>query len=128
MTDRWSYRPMLAALMSVASVGMASFLAPFSPAAAQSAASGNGAHAPPFTTTLSNITPLVVGMNLDDATQALGTQLSYVSGRPGDEVFLARRNVGGSGLFDHNDRLYLQFRQGRLAAWKGDWGHNWMWQ
>ena len=61
MTDRWPYRPMLVALMSVASVAMTSFLASFSPAAAQSAASGNGAHAPPFTTTLSNITPLVVG-------------------------------------------------------------------
>ena len=23
---------------------------------------------------------------------------------------------------------YLQFRKGRLAGWKGDWGHNWMWQ
>ena len=20
------------------------------------------------------------------------------------------------------------FRKGRLAGWKGDWGHNWMWQ
>jgi hypothetical protein len=124
MTDRWPYRTMLVALMSVASAAVTSL----SPAEAQSAASGNGAHAAPFTTTLSNITPLVVGMNIDDATQALRTQLSYVSGRPGDEVFLAHRNVGGSGLFDHNDRLYLQFRQGRLAAWKGDWGHNWMWQ
>ena len=26
------------------------------------------------------------------------------------------------------DRLFLQFRKGRLAGWKGDWGHNWMWQ
>jgi len=24
--------------------------------------------------------------------------------------------------------FYLQFRNGRLAGWKGDWGHNWMWQ
>ena len=43
-------------------------------------------------------------------------------------VFLTFRNLGGSGLFTHNDRLYLQFRNGRLAGWKGDWGHNWMWQ
>ena len=128
MTDRSPYRTMLGALMSVASVAVAFFLASVGTVAAQSAAPGGGAHSPPFTTTLSNITPLAVGMNIDDATQALGTQLSYVSGRPGDEVFLAHRNVGGSGLFDHNDRLYLQFRQGRLAAWKGDWGHNWMWQ
>ena len=48
--------------------------------------------------------------------------------RPGDEIYLAIRNLGGSGLFNHNDRLYLLFRKGRLAGWKGDWGHNWMWQ
>ena len=41
---------------------------------------------------------------------------------------LAFRNVGGSGLFIKKDRLFLQFRKGRLAGWKGDWGHNWMWQ
>ena len=38
------------------------------------------------------------------------------------------RNIGGSGLFYKKDRLFLQFRKGRLAGWKGDWGHNWMWQ
>ncbi|MDB5605494.1 MAG: hypothetical protein JWP25_2394 [Bradyrhizobium sp.] len=26
----------------------------------------------------------------------------------------------GSVLFFHKDRLYLQFRKGRLAGWKGD--------
>ena len=36
--------------------------------------------------------------------------------------------LGGSGLFNHRDRLYLLFRNGRLTGWKGDWGHNWMWQ
>ena len=60
--------------------------------------------------------------------RALGTPLNYISGRPGDETLLAFRNVGGSGLFFHKDRLYLQFRKGRLTGWKGDWGHNWMWQ
>jgi hypothetical protein len=83
---------------------------------------------PPFTATLSNNTPLVFGMNVEDASRALGEPLSYISGRPGDEIYLAFRNIGGSGLFKHHDRLYLQFRKGRLAGWKGDWGHNWMWQ
>ena len=97
-------------------------------ACAQGLAPLDTTRAPPFTATLSNTTPLVVGMNTEQATQALGTELKYLSGRPGDEVFLTFRNVGGSGLFGHKDRLYLQFRQGRLAGWKGDWGHNWMWQ
>ena len=82
----------------------------------------------PFTATLSNITPLAFGMNVTDASYALGEQLSYVRGRPGEEIYLAIRNVGGSGLLNHHDRLFLQFRDGRLTGWKGDWGHNWMWQ
>ena len=87
-----------------------------------------GPYPPPFTATLSNNTPLAFGMDAEDAARALGTPLNYVSGRPGEEVYLAFRNVGGSGLFIKKDRLFLQFRKGRLAGWKGDWGHNWMWQ
>ena len=83
---------------------------------------------PPFTATLSNITPLVFGMDVSDASRALGEPLSYIRGRAGDEIYLAVRNLGGSGLLNHHDRLFLQFRKGRLTGWKGDWGHNWMWQ
>ncbi|QLH73762.1 hypothetical protein HZF03_24340 [Rhodopseudomonas palustris] len=84
--------------------------------------------APPFVATLSNTTPLVFGMNANAAAAALGMPLNYVSGKPGDEIFLVIRTQGGSGFFDRRDRLYLQFRHGRLAGWKGDWGRNWMWQ
>ena len=98
------------------------------PAGAQQLAPTGAPRSPPFTTTLSNNTPLVSGMNVEDASRALREPLTYISGRPGDEIYLAIRDVGGSGLFNHNDRLYLQFRNGRLAGWKGDWGHNWMWQ
>jgi hypothetical protein len=83
---------------------------------------------PPFTATLSNTVPLAFGMDVEDVSRALGQPLSYVKGRPGDEIYLAFRNIGGSGLFNHHHRLFLQFRNGRLAGWKGDWGHNWMWQ
>lgn len=98
------------------------------PANAQQFAPAGNPPSPPFTATLSNNTPLVFGMDVEDVSRALGQPLSYVSGRPGDEIYLAFRNIGGSGLFNHHDRLYLQFRKGRLAGWKGDWGHNWMWQ
>jgi hypothetical protein len=98
------------------------------PASAQQSALADTPHSPPFTATLSNNTPLVSGMGVEGASRALGQQLRYVSGPPGSEIYLAIRNLGGSGLFDHNDRLYLQFRNGKLAGWKGDWGHNWMWQ
>jgi len=81
----------------------------------------------PFTTTLSNHTPLVFGMSADDAAEALGQPLSYVSGQPGNEIFLVIRNVGARWSF-RDDPLYLQFRGGRLTGWKADWSRNWMWR
>ena len=99
-----------------------------SPVMAQGLPPLGGPHPPPFTATLSNNVPLVFGMSADEAAFALGVPLNYVRGLPGNEIFLAFRSYGGSGLFPNRNRLYLQFRQGRLAGWKGDWGHNWMWQ
>jgi hypothetical protein len=96
------------------------------PALAQGLPPLAGPHPPPFTATLSNNIPLAYGMSADEAAFALGVPLNYVRGVPGDEIFLAFRGYGGSGLFPKRDRLYLQFRKGRLAGWKGDWGHNWM--
>ena len=84
--------------------------------------------APPFNLTLSNNTPLAFGMPPADAARALGTPLAWVSGTRGNEIYLAIRDVGGGGFFDRRDKLFLQFRQGRLTGWKGDWGRNWMWQ
>ncbi|MDO9060369.1 MAG: hypothetical protein Q7U92_15295 [Bradyrhizobium sp.] len=110
----------------------AAFLAALSgmpaPAHAQGLPPFGGPYPPPFVATLSNNTPLAFGMDAGDATRALGVPLNYIKGRPGNEIFLAFRDIGGSGLFPHRHRLYLQFRAGRLAGWKGDWGHNWMWQ
>ena len=97
-------------------------------ASAQGLAPLDTSRAPPFTATLSNNTPLAFGMNEQDAASALGTPLTYISGRPGDEIYLVFRHAGGTGFFNRKDRLYLQFRHGRLAGWKGDWGRNWMWQ
>jgi hypothetical protein len=98
------------------------------PAGAQHLPPIGGPASPLFTATLSNSTPLAFGMDVEHATRALGTPLTYISGRPGEEIFLTIRDLGGSGLFPQKDRLYLQFRKGRLAGWKADWGHNWMWQ
>jgi hypothetical protein len=50
----------------------------------------------PFTATLSNNTPLVFGMGVEDAAQALGRPLSYVSGSAGNEVYLAIRNAAAA--------------------------------
>jgi hypothetical protein len=114
--------------MKTAAMALALIAGSFTNAAAQKLPPIGGPYPPPFTETLSNNTPLAFGMDADEAARALGTPLNYVRGRPGEEIFLAFRNIGGSGLFYKKDRLFLQFRKGRLAGWKGDWGHNWMWQ
>jgi len=82
----------------------------------------------PFTADLSNNTPLVFGMDVSEVSAALRQPLQYVSGAPDSEIYLALRNLGGSGLINHHDRLFLQFRNGRLAGWKEDYGRNWMWR
>jgi hypothetical protein len=82
----------------------------------------------PFTETLSNTTPLAFGMDAEQTARALGQPLQYVRGRPGNEIYLALRDIGGSGLIPYRHRLFLQFRHGRLAGWKADYGENWMWE
>ena len=82
----------------------------------------------PFVETLSNTTPLAFGMDADQTARALGQPLQYVKGRPGNEIYLALRDLGGSGLVSNRNRLSLQFRHGRLAGWKEDYGNNWMWE
>jgi len=82
----------------------------------------------PFVESLSNNTPLAFGMDAGQTARALGQTLQYVRGRPGSEIYLALRNIGGSGLVPHRHRLFLQFRHGRLTGWKEDYGENWMWE
>lgn len=81
-----------------------------------------------FVETLSNTTPLAFGMDADQTAHALGQPLQYVKGRPGNEIYLALREIGGRGLVPYHHRLFLQFRHGRLAGWKEDYGDTWMWE
>lgn len=97
-------------------------------AVAQSPAHAEPLPPSPFTTTLSNHTPLVFGMSAEDTAAALGQPLTYVSGRRGNEIYRVVRNVSGSFWTFRDDPLYLQFRSGRLTGWKADWSRNWMWQ
>ena len=88
----------------------------------------DGVHRLPFTATLSNNRPLAFGMGIGEASRALGQPLHYVKGSAGDDIYLALRDLGGSGLVPHHHRLFLKFRQGHLTGWKEDYGENWMWQ
>jgi hypothetical protein len=88
----------------------------------------DGVYRLPFTATLSNLTPLAFGMDVGETSHALGQPLHYVGGPPSNETYLVLRDLGGSGLIEHRNRLFLKFRRGRLTGWKEDYGENWMWQ
>ena len=75
-------------------------------------------------------TPLAFGMDVEAASRALNTPLRYLSGRRGNEIYLAVRDTSGVILFSRRDPLYLQFRRGRLTGWKGDSSYYtpyWLW-
>ena len=99
-----------------------------SPSAAKPLRPFAPAQNPPFNARLSNIAPLAFGMSEADAARALGQPLVYLNGRPGDEVLLAYVSTPVGSILPRSDRLYLQFRRGRLTGLKGDYGRNWMWR
>jgi hypothetical protein len=68
-----------------------------------------------------NIAPLAFGMNPQQVAQALDTPLHYVYGRPRSEVLVAVRDAGVPGFYRAGERIYLQFRNGRLTGWRKDW-------
>jgi hypothetical protein len=69
----------------------------------------------------SNIWPLAFGMTPQDVADALGSPLVYVRGRPGSEIFVTARDAGIPSFYRGSERIYLQFRRGRLTGWKNDW-------
>jgi hypothetical protein len=69
----------------------------------------------------SNVAPLAFGMTPDEVASALGMPLTYHSGRPGAEIYLARGSAGIPGFYPVDSGIALQFRKGRLTGWKQDW-------
>jgi hypothetical protein len=68
-----------------------------------------------------NTIPLAFGMTPGEASAALGLPLTYHSGRPGAEIFIAVAPAGIPGFYPTDHGIALQFRRGRLTGWKKDW-------
>ena len=68
-----------------------------------------------------NIRPLAFGMTAEEASLALRGPLLYVRGGSGSEVYLFERRADVPGIYPVADRVFLQFRKGRLTGWKRDW-------
>jgi hypothetical protein len=97
---------------------------------AEPLAPAGGPYTPSLMTAWPTNTPLAFGMDVEAAARALNAPLRYVSGRRGNEIYLAIRDTSGVILFSRRHPLYLQFRRGRLTGWKGDSSYNtpfWLW-
>ena len=111
-------------------LAIALFAAVPAPANAGAPAPIGGPYTPSLMTDWPTNTPLAFGMDAGEAARALGTPLRYISGRRGNEIYLAIRDTSGVILFSRRDPLYLQFRRGRLTGWKGDSSYItpfWLW-
>jgi hypothetical protein len=64
---------------------------------------------------------LSFGMTVDEVGAIFGERMSYVAGRPGSEIYVVVWPAGIPSLNSIEERLYLQFRRGRLTGWKSEW-------
>jgi hypothetical protein len=75
----------------------------------------------------SNTLPLKFGMTPEQTANALGTPLTYHSGRKGSKIYVAVKPAGIPGFYPTENGLALQYRRGRLTGWKQDWRLNRPW-
>ena len=66
---------------------------------------------------------LYEGMTTDEVTAIFGTGLSYVAHGRNSEIYAVRQPAPIPGIYPPwvEERLYLQFREGRLTGWKNEW-------
>jgi len=76
----------------------------------------------------SNAVPLAFGMTPDVAAAALGNPLTPVASRRGSDIYYAEGTSVATGfIIRERERLWLQFRRGRLSGWKYDWDRPMAW-
>ncbi len=64
---------------------------------------------------------LEAGMTRDEVARVLKRPLVYVSGASGAELFVMEQEAKVPGAFPAREQVFLQFRDHRLAGWKGNW-------
>jgi hypothetical protein len=76
----------------------------------------------------SNALPLAFGMTPEVAAAALQSPLAPLSGRRNSEIYYTERATLVTGpILRDRERLWLQFRRGRLTGWKYDWNRPSAW-
>jgi hypothetical protein len=69
------------------------------------------------------------GMTTDEVAATFGGSLSYVAQGRDSEIYVVRQPAPIPGVYPPwvEERLYLQFRQGRLTGWKNEWDARKFW-
>jgi hypothetical protein len=76
----------------------------------------------------SNALPLAFGMTPEVAAAALESPLTLVAGRRDSDIYYAEGiSVATGFIIRERERLWLQFRRGRLTGWKYDWDRPMVW-
>jgi hypothetical protein len=77
----------------------------------------------------SNTLPLAFGMTPDAASAALQSPLTLVAGsRRGSDIYYVEGTSVATGfIVRERERLWMQFRGGRLTGWKYDWDRPMAW-
>jgi hypothetical protein len=77
----------------------------------------------------SNTLPLAFGMTPDVASAALQSPLTPVaSGRRGSSIYYTEQTAVTAGfIVAERQRLWMQFRDGRLSGWTYDWDRPMAW-
>jgi len=65
--------------------------------------------------------PLALGMTPQAAATSLRSNLTYVSGPPGAEIYVVDRLSEIAGFGRVAERTFLQFRRGVLLGWTSGW-------
>jgi hypothetical protein len=69
------------------------------------------------------------GMSTEEAAATFGASMVYVTERHGGEIYLVRGPAPIPGIYPPyvEERLYLQFRKGKLTGWKNEWDARKFW-
>ena len=69
------------------------------------------------------------GMTTDEASAIFGTSMSYVARGRDSEIYAVSQPAPIPGVYPPwvEERLYLQFREGRLTGWKNEWDARKFW-
>jgi hypothetical protein len=76
----------------------------------------------------SNALPLAFGMTPDVAAAALESPLAHAGGRRDSDIYYTEKIAVATGfIIRERQRLWLQFRHGRLTGWRYDWDRPMVW-